>query len=349
MLVIRPVSLDDLDRLFELAGGTGYGLTSLPRDRELLHGKIVESQESFARIGRKPRGDSYLFVLEDLKTGKAIGTTGIVSKVGGFEPFYAYKIETAVAESEALKVRKTIRFLKLVTDHNGPCEVGSLFLEPQYRKDGNGRLLSLVRFLFVAEYPKRFDPTVIAELRGIVDDQGHSPFWEALGRNFFDTDYPNADYLSGVDKKFIADLMPAHPIYIPLLPKEAQELIGKVHPQSLPALEILKDEGFRENGMVDIFDAGPIVSCKRDEIRTVRESRKATVEDIVDEVPLSEPCIIASARKEFRACKGQVQVVTGGVRLPARVAMALQVRVGEAVRFVPMKSALRGADEVKPV
>ena len=327
MLVIRPISLDDLDRLFELAGGTGYGLTSLPRDRELLHNKIVESQESFARIGRKPRGDSYLFVLEDLKTGKAVGTTGIISKVGGFEPFYAYKIETAIAESEALKVRKTIRFLKLVADHNGPCEVGSLFLLPEYRKDGNGRLLSLVRFLFAAEYPKRFDPTVIAELRGIIDDQGHSPFWEALGRHFFDTDYPNADYLSVVDKKFIADLMPTHPIYIPLLPKEAQEVIGKVHPQSLPALEILKDEGFRENGMVDIFDAGPIVSCKRDDIRTVRDSRKATVEDIVDDVPAAEPYIIASPRKEFRACKGQVQVTAGGVRLcrAETAAMALQV------------------------
>src|ERR1700722_4357742 len=100
MLVIRPVSLDDLDRLYELAAGTGYGLTSLPRDRELLQSKIVESQESFARPAHKPHGDSYLFVLEDTKTGRAVGTTGIVSKVGGFEPFYAYQVETAVAESE---------------------------------------------------------------------------------------------------------------------------------------------------------------------------------------------------------------------------------------------------------
>ncbi|HZK82926.1 MAG TPA: arginine N-succinyltransferase, partial [Humisphaera sp.] len=64
MLVIRPASLDDLDRLFELAAGTGYGLTTLPRDREFLQNKINESLESFARIGSKPRGDSYLFVLE---------------------------------------------------------------------------------------------------------------------------------------------------------------------------------------------------------------------------------------------------------------------------------------------
>src|SRR5690348_5615759 len=113
MLVIRPISLDDLDALFEMANGAGYGLTSLPKDRELLQNRIVESQESFARIGQKPRGEHYLFVLEDLATGKAVGTAGIVAKVGGFEPFYAYKVETAIAQSDVLKVRKEIKFLKL--------------------------------------------------------------------------------------------------------------------------------------------------------------------------------------------------------------------------------------------
>ena len=250
MLIIRPVSPADLDQLYALAGETGYGLTSLPQDRELLANKIIESQESFARLGRKPRGDSFLFVLEDTDTGKAVGTTGIVTKVGGFEPFYAYRIETAVAESEALKVRREVKFLKLVADHNGPCEIGSLVLSPEYRKGENGRLLSLVRFLFIAEHGSRFDPVVIAELRGIIDEAGRSPFWEAIGRHFFETDYYKADYLSGVDKRFIADLMPKHPIYIPLLPKEARDVIGQVHPQSRPAAKILSGRGIprKRNG-----------------------------------------------------------------------------------------------------
>src|SRR5947209_2125521 len=234
MLLIRPISLTDLDALFEMANRAGHGFTSRPKDRELLHNRIAESQESFARIGQKPRGEHYLFVLEDTATGKAVGTTGIVAKVGGFEPFYAYKVETAIAESDVLHVHKEIKCLKLLADHNGPCEIGTLFLAPEYRKENNGRLLSLVRFLFMAEYPKRFDPQVIAELRGIVDEAGHSPFWEGLGRHFFELDYPNADYLSVVNKKFIADLMPRHPIYIPLLPQDAQAVIGKCHPQSLP-------------------------------------------------------------------------------------------------------------------
>jgi arginine N-succinyltransferase len=339
MNVIRPISMDDLEPLYDMATRAGHGLTSLPKDRELLAARIGESIESFARIGQKPRGETYLFVLEDLKTGRAVGTTGIVSKVGGFEPFYAYKVETAVAESDVLKVRKEIRFLKLVAEHNGPSEIGCLFLSPEHRKDNNGRLLSLSRFLFMAEFPKRFDPVVIAELRGVVNDEGHSPFWESLGRHFFDIDYPNADSLSGVNKKFIADLMPTHPIYIPLLPRSGQEVIGVVHEQSRPAMTLLLEEGFKPNGMVDIFDAGPVVQCKREEIRAVRESHKAAIEEIVEELPGAEPMLVSSARREFRVCKGVLErLPSGGVRLASRTALALNAKVGEGVRYVRMRA-----------
>jgi arginine N-succinyltransferase len=340
VLVIRPISLDDLDALYEMANRAGYGLTSLPKDRELLQNRIVESQESFARMGQKPRGEHYLFALEDPAAGKAVGTAGIVAKVGGFEPFYAYKVETAIAQSDVLKVRKEIKSLRLVTEHSGPCEIGTLFLSPDYRKDNNGRLLSLSRFLFMAEFPSRFEPIAISELRGVVTEAGLSPFWESLGRHFFDLDYPNADYLSVVNKKFIADLMPTHPIYIPLLPKEAQEVIGKCHEQSKPALNILLEEGFRFNEMVDIFDAGPIVQCRRDEIRAVKESRKAVVKEIGDDAKSAEPTIVGAAKKEIRVCKGEVEAQSsGGVKISSQTAMALGVKVGDSVRFVALRAS----------
>ena len=43
------------------------------------------------------------------------------------------------------------------------------------------------------------------------------------------------------------------------------------------AVKNLEAEGFRFHRMVDIFDAGPVLSCPRDEIRTVSQSRRATV------------------------------------------------------------------------
>jgi len=340
MLVIRPIALTDLGPLEALSALTGYGLTTLPRDSALLRRRIRNSTRGFEKLADddRPRGETYLFVLEDLATGKIAGTSGIVAKVGGFDPFYAYRIETQVLESKMLNVRKEIRALHLVEEHDGPCEVGSLFLSPEYRHSGAGRLLSLCRFLFMAQFPEYFDPEVIAEMRGVVDDNGHSPLWEALGRHFFDIDYPTADYLSMVNKRFIADLMPNHPIYIPLLPREAQAVIGKVHDQTEPAMAMLQKEGFKSRGLVDIFEGGPVVHCALSEIRAVRESILAPVAEITEKPVESESFIISNARQDFRACQGSLELTSaGGVRLGIQCAMALRLRLGDPVRFVAAK------------
>ncbi len=337
MLVFRPVTLDDLDSLMRLAEQAGFGLTTLPKDRELLLDRIVDSERSFQGMGRRPRGDMFLFVVEDVKTGEVVGTAGIISKVGGFEPFYAYRIERAVHESESLGVHKEVPTLHLVEEHNGPCEIGSLFLDRRYRKDGNGRMLSLARLLFIAEFRDRFDPMVIAEMRGRIDARGGSVFWDAIGRHFFDIEFPKADYLSMVSKKFIGELMPRHPIYIPLLPQEAQDVIGKVHEETEAALKILEHEGFQTSGMVDVFEGGPIVRCRRDDLLTVRESIKTVVADVSDEDFESDTFLISNTRHQFRVCKGQLRSFNGGICLKTGTALALQLKVGNAVRYVAMR------------
>ncbi|MFH0822607.1 MAG: arginine N-succinyltransferase, partial [Pseudomonadota bacterium] len=278
------------------------------------------------------------FVMEELEEEKVVGTSCIVSKVGGFEPFYAYRIEDCVHESKTLGIRKEVGILHLVAEHSGPCEIGGLFLAPGRRKHGNGRLLSLFRFLFMTEYAERFEPLVIAEMRGVVDLEGRSPFWEALGRNFFDMDFPKADYLSVKDKRFIADLMPKCPIYISLLPEAAREVIGKVHKDTNPALKMLLDEGFTYSGMVDIFEAGPIIIVKLEDIRVVRESKTA----IVDEAALDEidsvDHIVSYPGDEFRACVGKVMMrPDGGALIERGTAFALRVKKGDRIRFAPLK------------
>jgi arginine N-succinyltransferase len=332
----------DLDPLESLAARAGVGLTTLPRDRALLKKRIQKSLRSIAEIPDRPGGESYLFVLEEQATqsagGRVVGASGIVSKVGGFEPFYAYQIETSLFESAAIRIRKEVPILRLVEEHDGPCEIGSLFLDPSARGDGNGRLLQLVRFLFIAEHLEAFEPTVVSEIRGVSDEAGRSPFWDALGHHFFGIDFPQADYLSVVNKKFIADLMPDHPIYMPLLPKSAQEVIGRPHKDSVPAVRNLEDEGFVFAGRVDIFDAGPVMSCQRDNIRSVRDSRRAAVARITD-APMEGPIqmVCTSGGADFRAAKSVIQInADGTVRLPDATAAALDVRIGDTVRHVPL-------------
>jgi arginine N-succinyltransferase len=88
MVVVRPVTTADLDQLEALAALTGVGLTTLPQDRDYLAKRVKNSERAIDAIPDKPGGESYLFVMEDLATRTVIGTSGIVSKVGGFEPFY---------------------------------------------------------------------------------------------------------------------------------------------------------------------------------------------------------------------------------------------------------------------
>jgi len=339
MHVVRPVELTDLDRLLELAELTSFGLTTLPDDRDLLEKRIKGSLRSFQHLDDdEPGGESYLFVMEEMEAKLTQGTSGLVSKVGGFEPFYLYRIETSVHDSRMLNVRKEIQVLHLEEDHDGPCEIGSLFLHPDARKEGNGRVLSLSRFLFMAEYPRLFDPEVIAEMRGVIDEQGHSPFWDALGKHFFDLEFPKADYLSIVNKSFIGDLMPRYPIYIPLLPTEAQEVIGEVHELTRPARKLLESEGFQFENCVDIFEGGPMLHCSRDRIRTVRESRVGKVTSIHNRFEEEPELLLSSRSGGFRACKGRIRIHEEGLEIGTDAAVALKVSIGDAVRYVSLRS-----------
>lgn len=342
MVVVRQVRLEDLDAIIRLVESAGHGLTSMPRDPELLRQRVLDSYEGFQRQAEKPRGESYLFVLEDQETGEVVGTSGIVSKVGGFEPFYSFRVETHVHESKYLNVRKEISCLHILAEHSGPCEIGSLFVAPEYRKHGNGRLLSLARFLFMAEHPERFEPFVISELRGVVDDEGRCPFWEALGRHFFDVDFPTADRLSARDKRFISELMPTHPIYIPLLTREAQAVLGQVHPRTRPALKMLRDEGFRDLGMVDLFDGGPVVGCDLRHIRTVRESAVAGVGRTVDRELPGDVYLLAATDPEFRVCLGPMERIEGDrVTITRESSASLHAGVGDKLRSAPLRSGTR--------
>ena len=338
MFVLRPVREGDLEDVLALARQATHGLTTLPSDERILGRRIRRSIESFARIADDPQpGDEYFLVLEDETNGGLVGTSAIVSKTGGYQPFYAYRIETSVHASEQLGVRKEVQALHLFTDHDGPSEIGTLFLLPEARRGGAGRLLSLGRFLLIAEHPAAFDDRVIAEMRGVIDEEGHSLFWEAIGRHFFDVDLATADYMSVGDKRFIADLMPKHPIYIPILAPEVQTVIGRVHPLTEPAHHMLMDEGFRDAGLVDIFEAGPVIECPRDEIRTVRESRVARVASVggVEAEDHDLPEYLVAARESFRVVKGPVVLGEEGVALGGALARALGVDVGDEVRVAP--------------
>lgn len=337
MLIVRAVQDSDLDQLFELIQKAEFGLTTLKISKEELEARIERSVFAFSQKSAKPDGQAYVFVMEDLTSGIVVGTSSIYSKIGGFEPNYSYDIETNIHSSEQLNVYKEIKILHLIEEHDGPTEIGSLFLSPDYWGEGHGRLLSIARFLFMAEFPDRMETETIAEMRGVVDSHGVSPLWSALGAHFFQIDFPKADTLTAKSKKFIAELMPEHPIYIPLLPESAQEVIGKVHSNTEPAKAMLLKEGFEYRNRVDIFDGGPTLHCKTAEIRAVRESRRGTVGKIIPQLQVGSEQLICNARLNFRACLAPTIWEDDQVVIDEGTALRLNLKLGDKVRAVNLR------------
>ncbi len=339
MLVVRPAQIDDVQPLFDLIQLSELGLSTLKISMDRLTERVKESIQAFSQPTATPKGQPYVFVMEDLTHGKIVGTSAIYSKVGGFQPFYSYEIKTEIKESQDLGVRKEIPFLNLYKTHNGPTEIGSLFLSPDYWGSGHGRLLSLSRFLFMANFPDRFEDETIAELRGIVHADGNCPLWNALGSHFFQIEYPRAETLTLESKKFIAELLPTHPIYIPLLPKEAQDALGQVHDRTKPALHMLEQEGFQFQNLVDIFDGGPTVQCQTSEIRTIKQSRVCRVASIQKKVK-GQKLLVANCELNFRATLGTVQLDDDdGAVIEEVTALRLNTKVNDRLRLVTIKAS----------
>lgn len=220
MMVIRPVERSDVSALMQLASKTGGGLTSLPANEATLSARIERAIKTWQ--GELPKSEQgYVFVLEDSETGTVAGICAIEVAVGLNDPWYNYRVGTLVHASKELNVYNALPTLFLSNDHTGSSELCTLFLDPDWRKEGNGYLLSKSRFMFMAAFRDKFNDKVVAEMRGVIDEHGYSPFWQSLGKRFFSMDFSRADFLCGTGQKaFIAELMPKHPIYTPFYPRK---------------------------------------------------------------------------------------------------------------------------------
>jgi len=338
-MYLRPARMSDHDAVLGLARKAGFGMTSLPPDPKVLQEKIDGSSQSFAGHYPKPGQESFFFVLEDDADGAIAGTCGIKARIGLSQPFYSYKLTTITQISSQLDQFSKHELLQVTNDLTGSTEVGALFLLPGYRRDKMGKMLSLARFLFIAAHPDRFAEQVIAEMRGVHDHEGRAPFYSSLPKHFFEMDFAEADYINATQgNQFINDLMPKYPIYVSLLPKRAQRVIGQVNAASEPAKMMLEAQGFKYTGYVDIFDGGPTMIAPRDQIRAVKESQRVTVSQIVDLPEEATKYIVSNdGFADFRCAAGRLQLQPDGTaHITPRLARRLQVQKSGRVRCYPL-------------
>ncbi|EIZ80672.1 arginine N-succinyltransferase [Novosphingobium sp. Rr 2-17] len=336
--LLRTARAQDLEALYRMAKGTGGGFTNLPPDKPTLRSKLERTARSFARDDDQVANDLFVFILEDVSTGKIIGTCQAFSQVGTELPFYSYRIGRITQHSKELDRTFRAEMLTLCTDLDGASEVGGLYLDAGERSAGVGKLLARSRYLFIAKHRARFGDKTLAELRGAIDDAGNSPFWDGLAGRFFDMSFRDADEFNAKHgNQFIADLMPKHPIYMALLSEAARQVMGQPHYSGRPAMRMLESEGFTYQNYVDIFDGGPTMIARTDDIRTIRDARVATIAAITaPEKCLENGHLVAAGRlADFRACLANVGQVEGGVSLDAAAAELMGVGVGDAVTYAP--------------
>ena len=329
--VIRPSREDDLEHLYEMAKLTGGGFTNLPADRDALRGKLERSARAFANTGDELTDETFLLVLENTETGAVRGTCQLMTQVGQQWPFYSYRLNTLTQYSRELDRTVRAEMLHLVTDLEGCSEVGGLFLHPNERAGGLGLLLARSRYLFIAMHRQRFAERVLAELRGIIDDRGGSPFWDGVAGRFFGMTFQEADYFNAINgNQFIADLMPKHPVYVAMLDDDAREVIGLPHPTGRAAMRMLEKEGLRFEGYVDIFDGGPTMLARTDDVVSVAEAAPRTLGNAA--LDSGERALLATGHlTDFRCCYGARAVDGESIAIDSAGADILRVGEGDTV------------------
>ena len=341
MLIVRPIKESDWQGFFALSKQAGAGFTSLAMSEPDLKSMFLEGCASFAPGRKYEDGGIYLLVLQDMQTGVIAGISAIKSRIGIKKPFFSFKVLDIAQRSSVAHRHFNMEILMLVNEYVGVSEVGSLFVLPEHRKEGAGRLIAGARYLLMANAPERFSDKVISELRGVVNAQGEAPFWEGVGRKFFKMDFVEADsFPTKSDNQFIIDLMPKHPIYKDLLPQSAQDVIAQVHEEGHGAYRLLCSEGFRYEKCIDIFDGGPTVEVRFEDLRSVRLRQCRTVcseSDTRDNQDKESATLGFVCNKEianFRAIFGEIICTQSAVYLNDLQKIALGVQAGEQVNFL---------------
>jgi arginine N-succinyltransferase len=331
---MRAANERDLQPLYEMAKLTGGGFTNLPPDRASLRSKIERSLEALSRTDDGIRDELFVLVLENTTNGEVRGTCQLFTQVGQRWPFYSYRIGALTQHSEELGRTFRADMLTLSTDLEGSSEVGGLFLHPSERAGGLGMLIARSRYLFIRAHRGRFGERTLAELRGLIDEAGGSPFWDGLAGRFFGMNFQDADQFNAVHgNQFIADLMPKHPIYTAMLTEAARAAIGMPHPSGRAAMRMLENEGFAFDNYIDIFDGGPTMTARTDHVRTIREAKESQIIDIADggETKILGAC---GTLADFRAAYAYVDQVEGGIVIDPAGAAQLGVAVGDHITHV---------------
>ena len=337
---IRSAGPEDEDPLFELA--RHLNTVNLPNDRGYVRALLESSARSFSGEEEDAARRRYVFVLWDTELGRAAGSSSIIGQLGRRDaPYIYFDVLKEEKYSRTIDAHFEHTLLRLGFSYSGPTELGGLVVHPDYRRmpERLGRMISYVRFLFIAARREAFRAELLAELLPPLEPDGGSLLWNALGRRFTRMTYAEADLLSSQNKDFIHDLFPGTVIYATLFDDAAQSLIGRVGAQTRGVEKMLRRIGFEYAERIDPFDGGPHFVARTDDVTLVKQTRRVHYRGAPEGGATGTALVAceAAAPPHFLAICPEVELGEGGVRLPARAAERLGLSDGQEVLVLPLR------------
>lgn len=336
MWVARPAKRPDLSALLALAARARPHVHTIPRTAEAIEEAVLRSADALGREVDLPGDERYQMVLER-PDGSLAGTAAIAATAGAAGAYFCYRNDVIHHVSRDLGVSNNVHALTLNSDLTAHSQLSGFLAETGPGAASAGALLSRARLMLAAADRRRFADRFIACLPGRMRADHSSPFWDAIGRQFFQMDYLAAERaLQGRRHgTLFVELMPHYPVYVPLLPAEAQEAIGQLHPAAAEPFELLGREGFEAERYVDLFDGGPVLEAHASRLRTLATARTLTAQCAEASAPPGETCLVATTGPlaAFRCCLAHARITLdlGRVALPAPTLAALRIAPGDAV------------------
>jgi len=342
MFIVRPVEMRDIPALAELAAGLTHGVHTMAKTMAAIERTVEQSLRSFASQTDIAGEESYLFVLENTVGQHLIGSAAIAAMAGSKGTFFSFRNDVIQQVSRDLNISHSVHALTLCADLTSYSQLLSFFVRRGHHNHPEAALLSRARLMYAACMPERFSDNFFVSLAGHTDPDGRSPFWEALGRKFFQMDFLQAERLvdGARNRNLIVELMPHYPVYVPLLSGDAQASMGQVHPESEVPFKILTKEGFAADEFIDIFDGGPILQASKHALHSFTHGLKLPVEASEDGVQTDQTMtyLIAPVREtEFRVTLFKSALLEHGqnVRLTDEEMRVLKVAEGDTVLCIP--------------
>jgi arginine N-succinyltransferase len=277
-----------------------------------------------------------LLVAADPGTARLLASVRLRPAIGLTLPRCWYHVGCTVHAAAELQLFHRQRTLLLGNDHTGASELADLAWAehglPLAEQAAALRGVVQTVLLAMARSRTRYAPQLIAELPGLRDGAGQSPFWAGLGRHFYTGDPQDAEARHGAAwRSHVAALLPRHPVMASFLPAAAQAAIAQVAPEARLLRELLEETGLRYGHHVTVDDGGPVLEADLDALPAVTRSRVwATA---LGDGSGSPHLVMGHDLRALRA-----PATAGGARLllGAATLAALDLAEGDAVWALPL-------------